>query len=108
MATLMHQGLGTSDRAAQDGMRARAGAGAASFRRRGTLEECQSEAQEQVEALWQELEEDPGASNRRQQAVRRRAVCALAGAPAALQRLWRHLRQAAPGARLNHLLRMRR
>jgi transposase len=74
VATLMHEGLVTLDRVAQDGMRVRASAGAASFRRRKTLEECQAEAKEQVEALAQELEEDPASSNRRQDAARRRAV----------------------------------
>jgi transposase len=74
VATLMHEGLVTLDRVAQDGMRVRASAGAASFRRRKTLEECQAEAKEQVEALAKELEEDPASSNRRQDAARRRAA----------------------------------
>jgi transposase len=74
VATLMHEGLVTLDRVAQDGMRVRASAGAASFRRRKTLEECQAEAKEQVEALAKELEEDPASSNRRQNASRRRAA----------------------------------
>jgi len=74
VATLMHEGLVTLDRVAQDGMRVRASAGAASFRRRKTLEECQAEAQEQVEALAKELEADPASSNRRQMAARRRAA----------------------------------
>ncbi len=74
VATLMHQDLVTLHRVAQDGMRVRASAGAASFRRRKTLEECQSEAQKQVESLREELEADPGASSKRQQAARRRAA----------------------------------
>jgi len=74
VATLMHEGLVTLDRVAQDGMRVRANAGAASFRRRKTLEECQAKAKEQVEALAKELEEDPASSNRRQDAARRRAA----------------------------------
>jgi transposase len=74
VATLMHEGLVTLDRVAQDGMRVRASAGAASFRRRKTLEQCQAEAKEQVEALAQELEEDPASSNHRQDAARRRAA----------------------------------
>jgi transposase len=61
VATLMHEGLVTLHRVAQDGMRVWADAGAASFRRRVTLKECRSQAQEQVESLRQELEEDPGA-----------------------------------------------
>ncbi len=73
-ATLMHEGLVTLHRVAQDGMRVRAGAGASSFRRRASLEECQSQAREQVESLRRELEEDPAASNRRRQAARERAA----------------------------------
>jgi len=74
VATLMHEGLVTLDRVAQDGMRVRASAGASSFRRRSTLEECQAQAKEQVEALAQELEDVPASSNRRQDAARRRAA----------------------------------
>jgi len=74
VATMMHEGLVTMERVAQDGMRVRASAGAASFRRRKTLEECQAEAKEQVEALAKELEQDPAASNRRQDAAKRRAA----------------------------------
>lgn len=74
VATLMHQDLVTLHRVAQDGMRVRASAGAASFRRRKTLAECLPEAQEQVEALREELEADPGASSKRQQAARVRAA----------------------------------
>ena len=61
-------------RVAQDGMRVRASAGAASFRRRGTLEQQLSEARHQVEALKHQSEDDPGALSRRQQAARTRAA----------------------------------
>jgi len=74
VATLMHEGLVTLKRVAQDGMRVRASAGAASFRRRGTLEACQAEAREQVEALRAEVASDPSAGNRRREAARRRAA----------------------------------
>lgn len=74
VATLMHEGLVTLERVAQDGMRVRASAGAASFRRRPSLEACQQQAQEQVDALRAELESDPAASTRRQQAARQRAA----------------------------------
>ena len=74
VATLMHEGLVTLHRVAQDGMRVRASAGASSFRRRKTLEDCQSQAQQQVELLRQELQEYPGASSRRQDAARQRAA----------------------------------
>jgi transposase len=73
-ATLMHEGLVSLHRVAQDGMRVRASAGAASFRRRATLEECQTQAREQVETLRQEIEADPAAGTRRQQAARQRAA----------------------------------
>lgn len=74
VAVLMAQGLVTLDRVAQDGVRVRASAGAASFRRRPTLRRCVKEAIQQVRTLRKELEEDPGATQRRQQAAQRRAV----------------------------------
>jgi transposase len=74
VATLMHEGLVTLNRVAQDGMRVRASAGAASFRREPTLQQCLADAQEQVERLRQEVEEDPAAANLRQQAARERAA----------------------------------
>ena len=74
VAVLMHQELVMLDRVAHDGMRVRASAGASSFRRRKTLEECQSEARQQVESLREELQADPGASSKRQTAARQRAA----------------------------------
>jgi len=74
VAVLMHQGLVELNRVAQDGMRVRASAGAASFRRRSTLERCVREARTQVERLREELAEDPGARMRREQAARERAA----------------------------------
>lgn len=74
VAALMHQDLVTLHRVAQDGMRVRAGAGASSFRRRKTLEECHGEARQQVDSLREELQADPGASSKRQKAARQRAV----------------------------------
>ena len=74
VACLMQEGLVTLNRVAQDGMRVRASAGASSFRRQPTLEECLAEAQAQVEALRKELEGDPAAGNKRQQAARERAA----------------------------------
>ena len=61
-------------RVAQDGIRVRASAGAASFRRRPRLESCWAEATAQVAALKQEVHDDPGATTRRHEAARRRAV----------------------------------
>ncbi len=74
VAGLLEQQLVEMDRVAQDGMRVRASAGAASFRRGPTLEECLAEAKAQVEALKKELESDPAAANRREQSARKRAA----------------------------------
>jgi transposase len=74
VASLMTEGLVTLDRVAQDGMRVRASAGAASFRRQPTLEAALAEAEEQVARLRKELEADPGAQKTRQQAARERAA----------------------------------
>jgi transposase len=74
IAVLRHEGLVTLERVAQDGMRVRASAGAASFRRQPTLAEHLAEAQEHVAALKAELDADPGAATRRQQAARERSA----------------------------------
>lgn len=74
VASLMAEGLVELTRVAQDGMRVRASAGASSYRRRPTLEECLKEAQSQVEALRKELEESPESSTPRERAARERAV----------------------------------
>ncbi|HSK76167.1 MAG TPA: IS1182 family transposase [Thermoanaerobaculia bacterium] len=74
VAVLMEQKLVNLKRVSQDGIRVRANAGAASFRRQASLERCLQEAEEQVEHLRQELEKDPEATNRRQAAARQRAV----------------------------------
>jgi len=74
VASLLAADLVQLERVAQDGVRVRASAGAASFRRQGKLEACLTEAQGQVEALRRELEEDPGATSKRQAAARQRAA----------------------------------
>jgi transposase len=74
VASLMAEEAVDMRRVAQDGVRVRASAGAASFRRKKTLEQCLEEATEQVKALRQELDEDPGATSRRQRAARERAA----------------------------------
>jgi transposase len=74
VAVLRDQDLVDLNRVAQDGMRVRASAGAASFHRRGTLEEHLHQAQEQVQRLKQELDHDPAAPTRRQAAAQRRAA----------------------------------
>jgi transposase len=74
VAALLHQGLIELTRVAQDGMKVRASAGQASFRRTATLEQCLHEAQAQVQAVQAQAEDDPAALNRRQQAARQRAA----------------------------------
>jgi transposase len=75
VAVLREQDLVDLNRVAQDGMRVRASAGAASFHRRRTLEEHLQEAQEQIQRLKQELGHDPAAPGRRQTAAQHRAAC---------------------------------
>src|SRR5439155_22211372 len=58
----------------QDGVRVRASAGAASFRREATLEQRLAAAEAIVEALKQEVDEDPDASKRRIKAAKERAA----------------------------------
>jgi transposase len=74
VATLAACGLIDLDKLAQDGVRVRASAGAASFRRRATLEEHLIQAQEVVEQLKREVDEEPAASNRRIRAAKERAA----------------------------------
>src|SRR5512134_3167323 len=73
-AALMAAGVAGLDRVAQDGVRVRASAGAASFRRHSALRECHRRAKEEVERLRRELDDDPGAASRREASARRRAA----------------------------------
>jgi transposase len=73
VAVLRLEGLVDLTRVAQDGMRVRASAGAASFRRRGKLTAALQEAKDQVQRLKKELQENPGATHRQQQAAQERA-----------------------------------
>lgn len=72
VASLMSENLVTLQRVAQDGVRVRAHAGKASFRRRETLKRCLEEARQQVENL-KSLGDD-AALSRQEQAARERAV----------------------------------
>jgi transposase len=74
VAVLLEQDLVSMERVAQDGMKVRASAGASSFRRGQRLEEFRDEAAAQVAALKKELDTDPAAGTRRQQAARQRAT----------------------------------
>jgi transposase len=74
VGSLLSENLVTLKRVAQDGMRVRASAGKASFRRRPRLEQFLEEARAQVEALKALADETPEAATQRQQAARRRAA----------------------------------
>lgn len=74
VASLMAAGVVTLEAVAQDGMRVRASAGAASFRRKESLEECLVAATQQVERLATEREHPDPTVSRREQAARERAA----------------------------------
>ncbi len=73
LAVLMHRGLVRLHRVAQDGMRVRASAGAASFRRQPTLERCLVEAKARVAELKVEAETE-ACRSARVKAARERAA----------------------------------
>jgi transposase len=73
-AAMLTTGHASLHRVAQDGMRVRAAAGAASFRRRASLERCRAEATAEIARLRAELEADPGTLSRRKAAARLRAA----------------------------------
>lgn len=72
LGVMMKQGLVTLDRMAQDGVRVRASAGAASFRREPRLKDFLAEARAQVEHV-KKLADDPTVTAR-EAAARRRAA----------------------------------
>jgi transposase len=74
VASLLAEGLVSMTRVAQDGMRVRASAGKASFRRRGRLESFLEEARQQVETLKQLADEHSQELSGRQRAARQRAA----------------------------------
>jgi transposase len=74
VAALAAVGAIALERVAQDGMRVRAAAGAASFRRQARLEEHLAEARELVRSLKAQVEADPAEASRRAQAAKRRAA----------------------------------
>lgn len=71
---LLSEGLVEMQRVAHDGMKVRASAGSASFRRRARLNEFKKMAREQVEALVREIEDDSAAGNKREKSARKRAA----------------------------------
>jgi transposase len=74
VAALATAGLVNFETLAQDGIRIRASAGAASFRRRATLERHLAAARAMVEELKREVDDDADASNRRIRAAKQRAA----------------------------------
>ena len=74
VAALAKAGLIDLATLAQDGVRVRASAGAASFRREATLDEHLIMAEAVVDELKREVDEHPDASNRRIKAAKERAA----------------------------------
>ena len=74
VSALLAAGVVTLNRVAHDGMRVRAAAGTGSFGRNERLGRHMAEARAQVEALREELEQDPGRSDERRKAARERAA----------------------------------
>jgi hypothetical protein len=70
---LVRAGVASLDRVAQDGVRVRASAGAASFRRHSTLQDCRREAEKALADLRTQVNADPAAANRKQAARQRTA-----------------------------------
>lgn len=88
LASLMAAGVVKLKTAAQDGVRVRASAGAASFRREEKLESLLEAARERVAALKQQVNDDPGGEARAKAARQARAALAReARIEAALARL---------------------
>jgi transposase len=74
VAALLAAGAISLERVAQDGMRVRADAGAASFRREASLHEHLSQARELVQTIKEQAERDPGLAKRQAQAAKLRAA----------------------------------
>ena len=74
VAALASAGAISLERVAQDGMRVRADAGAASFRRKASLDEHLSQARELVQTIKTQAQTDPGLAKRQAQAAQLRAA----------------------------------
>lgn len=74
IAVLLHQQMITVTRLSQDGMKIRAHAGAASFRRKRRLKDCVASAREHVKRLRCQDDESEAAATARQTAARKRAA----------------------------------
>ncbi len=89
VAALVHQGIVPLDVVAQDGMRVRACAGGGSFRRKPTLENLRQEAQEHVDRLKRQADDD----QERREGDARRAAAAERAARERQERVEEALRQ---------------
>jgi transposase len=87
LASLMAIGVVKTERVAQDGVRLRASAGAASFRRQEKLEHYLEAAQARIKALKEQLDAAPAADKRKQAARERAAREREERVKAALERL---------------------
>lgn len=74
LGVMLSQGLVKLERTAQDGMRVRASAGAASFRREQRLKECLEWARTQVAWVRKQADTNDPGENAREQAARERAA----------------------------------
>lgn len=74
VAALAAVGAIELERVAQDGMRVRASAGAASFRRQQSLQEHLAQARELVQEIKKRAQDDPGLAKRQAQAAKLRAA----------------------------------
>ena len=74
VAALAAIGAISLERVAQDGMRVRADAGAASFRRQASLDEHLSQARDLVQTIKTQAQADPGLAKRQAQAAKQRAA----------------------------------
>jgi transposase len=74
LAVLLHQGVVTLDRVSQDGLRVRASAGSASFRRQASLDKCLRTARQQLAMVKQQADEPDTQRSARERAARERAA----------------------------------
>jgi len=86
VAVLIKEGLVSLDRLTLDGLRVRAGAGAASFRRGESLKKCLDKATALVAALAREVADDPAGADRRRRAAQQRAAADRVARIAAAQK----------------------
>jgi transposase len=87
IAALLHRGIVTLARVAQDGTRVRASAGSGSFRRDGTLRECLARAQKQVERTARQAERGLSREEAAQQRAARERLARVQDALAVLPEL---------------------